>query len=326
MQIDHLEEFSVLSETLNFTKAAQRCNITQPALSKHISQLEDELGSKLFFRDQRRVRLSAFGEKILPHARNVIWEKRNMMEIAERQRSGIDGELTIGYIEYPGAQLIINAHEPFIRNHPNVQMIYRNFEIDAIRTAMIESQLDLAITILTPDIAQERYHIAFLGKGGYSLVAAADHPLAKLNRPLKPTDLRGETIVMPSERFYPQQANALKKYLKPSENGIFTNYEVGSINDAPLTIAMENYLAIVPSIIEHHFANYPACEYRLLSLVDCPLFDQYVAIWRRTNEQELLPVYVEELKKASQDNSEDNHLPSFSHLGYLGASQKRQGL
>ena len=71
MELFQVRYVLAAAETLNFTRAAERCNISQPALTKAVKSLEDELGSPIFTREGKRVRLSDFGRSILPTLRQV---------------------------------------------------------------------------------------------------------------------------------------------------------------------------------------------------------------------------------------------------------------
>ena len=74
MKMDYLREFVVLSEELNFSSAAAKLFISQSALSRHISVLEAELGSKLLERDTRNVVLTPFGYKISQKCRGILMQ------------------------------------------------------------------------------------------------------------------------------------------------------------------------------------------------------------------------------------------------------------
>ena len=85
MDVRHFSEFVVLSETLNYSKAAQYCCISQPALSNHISALEKELGVLLFHRDRRRVALTPEGEILLTDTRRLLSLYEHMHRFNNRQ-------------------------------------------------------------------------------------------------------------------------------------------------------------------------------------------------------------------------------------------------
>ena len=67
MEMFQIKYMLAASRTLNFTRAAAECNVSQPALTKAVKALEDELGAPLFHREGKRLRISEFGQSILPH-------------------------------------------------------------------------------------------------------------------------------------------------------------------------------------------------------------------------------------------------------------------
>ena len=75
MELRHLRYFVALAEQLNFTLAAEKVHVTQSTLSHQIKQLEDELGSRLFERENRRVTMTQTGEAFLERARNALRDK-----------------------------------------------------------------------------------------------------------------------------------------------------------------------------------------------------------------------------------------------------------
>ncbi|HEU4705101.1 MAG TPA: LysR family transcriptional regulator, partial [Sphingomicrobium sp.] len=80
MELFQVRYVLAAAETLNFTRAAERCHVSQPALTRGIKAMEDELGAPIFSREGKRIRLSDFGRSILPTL-------RQMNEQAERARS-----------------------------------------------------------------------------------------------------------------------------------------------------------------------------------------------------------------------------------------------
>jgi hypothetical protein len=74
MEMSQIRYALAASRTLNFTRAAEDCHVTQPALTKGIKALEAELGAPLFLREGRRVLLSDFGRSMIPHLRQIVEE------------------------------------------------------------------------------------------------------------------------------------------------------------------------------------------------------------------------------------------------------------
>lgn len=97
MEFRHFRYFLAAAEELHFTRAAQRLNVAQPALSQQIRQLEDELGAPLFYRLARGVELTESGRAFLPFAKAALIATEQAAAAARRAAKGELGQLRIGF-------------------------------------------------------------------------------------------------------------------------------------------------------------------------------------------------------------------------------------
>ena len=96
MDLRHLRAFTAVAESRSFSKAARQLRLSQPPLSRHIRQLEDEVGVKLFIRNTSGVELTREGAVLLEQARSVLGEASSFLELAGRARSGVASTLRVG--------------------------------------------------------------------------------------------------------------------------------------------------------------------------------------------------------------------------------------
>jgi DNA-binding transcriptional LysR family regulator len=96
MDLRHLRAFTAVAELRSFSKAARRLHLSQPPLSRHIRQLEDEVGVQLFVRNTSRVELTREGALLLEKARGVLGEVTAFLELAGRTKSGVASTLKVG--------------------------------------------------------------------------------------------------------------------------------------------------------------------------------------------------------------------------------------
>src|SRR4051812_45877773 len=98
MSLRQMQQFAVLAETLNFRRAAERLHMAQPPLSVSIRRLEEELGTPLLVREKRGVRLTAAGEAVLAHARQVTFHVDQLRKAAASASGGTAGRLRIAFV------------------------------------------------------------------------------------------------------------------------------------------------------------------------------------------------------------------------------------
>src|SRR5882757_8634409 len=98
MELRHLRYFVAVAEALNFTKAAARLRLAQPALSRQVADLEDELGVDLFSRSSHGVKLTEEGKLFLTQAQSVLTQVADAVAKVRALSRGEFGELQVGYV------------------------------------------------------------------------------------------------------------------------------------------------------------------------------------------------------------------------------------
>src|SRR2546427_36681 len=99
MELRHLRYFVVVGEEQHYGRAARRLHVAQPALSRQIQDLEDELGCKLFERLPRGVRISPAGKSFLEDARRILQQVNEAAMRVGRVARGQSGTLRVGFVE-----------------------------------------------------------------------------------------------------------------------------------------------------------------------------------------------------------------------------------
>jgi DNA-binding transcriptional LysR family regulator len=125
MELWQLRTFRVVAETLNFTKAGARLNLTQSAVSHQIKALEEDLGEPLFLRSKRGVKLSQKGRLALEHAERILDEAEAMREGLAGRDSAPVGQVRAAAGTQAFVHLFANLFELFMREHPGVELSFR---------------------------------------------------------------------------------------------------------------------------------------------------------------------------------------------------------
>ncbi|MFL0241193.1 LysR family transcriptional regulator [Mycobacterium sp. SMC-16] len=144
MELRQFEYFVAVAEEANFTRAAERIHVAQPAVSAQIARLERELGEPLFDRARREVRLTAAGEAVLPHARAALAAAADARTAVAELSDLVRGSVTIGTVaahDVDVPSLLARFHEA----HPHVDITLGTANSDALIEGIRTGQLDAAI-------------------------------------------------------------------------------------------------------------------------------------------------------------------------------------
>jgi len=145
MELRQLAYFLAVAEERNFTRAAQRIPIAQPAISQQIHRLESELSEKLFVRDRRGTRLTPAGEALLPHARATLASAEHAREAVAALSGLLTGRLAFGFVQPLPDRRLAGLLGAFHRQHPGIELRLIEDETDALLAALATGELDAAL-------------------------------------------------------------------------------------------------------------------------------------------------------------------------------------
>ncbi len=157
MNAKQLQYAIELAEVCNFSKVSESLNISQPALSKQIMHLENDLGVKLFDRNYIPLRLTAAGEHFIKEARELLYKEEQLKRSMEYYRLGERGRLTIGISPFRCLYLIPQMVKQLHAQFPNVEIRICDTNSAQIRKDMADGKLDFAIVNLPVDEAVFEY-------------------------------------------------------------------------------------------------------------------------------------------------------------------------
>ncbi|MGL5940744.1 MAG: LysR family transcriptional regulator [Waterburya sp.] len=143
MEFRQLRYFVTVAQELHFGRAAERLQITQPALSKQIRVLETELGIQLFIRTKRTVRLTKAGEVFLLEAQKLLQQAEKAINLAHRTALGEVGRLTIGFTATATYTVLPELIGRFRLLYPQVEVEMLELSTEAQVTALNRSEIDL---------------------------------------------------------------------------------------------------------------------------------------------------------------------------------------
>jgi len=193
MEFHQLRYIRAIAETGSFSRAAERCQIAQPSLSQQVLKLEEELGTKLFDRLGRSVRLTEAGRAFLPHARSIL----NQMEAARasvaNQVADVRGSVVAGVIPTIAPYLMPAYAAAFARAYPDAKLRIVEETTPILVEELRSLSVDLAILALP--LRHKDLEVFPLGTEPLYAVLPEDHPHAGA-KSVALRELRGESFVM----------------------------------------------------------------------------------------------------------------------------------
>ncbi|WP_308991176.1 LysR substrate-binding domain-containing protein [Mariniflexile litorale] len=167
MTITQLYYVLAVAENQNFTRAAEKCFVTQPTLSMQIQKLEEELDILIFDRSKKPIELTDVGRKIVTQARNIVNESYRIQDIVDQQKGFIGGEFKLGIIPTVMPTLLPMFLKNFIKKHPKIKLKIEELTTEEIIERLKDGHLDAAIaaTPLEDENIKERvlYFEPFVG-------------------------------------------------------------------------------------------------------------------------------------------------------------------
>src|ERR1044071_6455257 len=126
VEMHQIRYFLAVCETLNFTRAAEACNVSKPSLTRAIKGLEDELGGPLFRRERNNTHLTGLGEMMRPHLTQVLIETDAAKERARSFAKLEDVDLKLGMMCTIGPRRFVPFLQGFRERHPRVQLVVQD--------------------------------------------------------------------------------------------------------------------------------------------------------------------------------------------------------
>ena len=176
MDLRHLRVFAAVADSRSFSKAARQLHIAQPPLSRHIRQLEDEIGVRLFVRTTTGVQLTREGTVLLEKARTVLAEAGGFLELAGRAKTGLTTTVKVGMAR--GLADVVNAvRVHLLGRSPDVSL--EGLDMDSSRQYEALRQRTLDIGVLRHVDDQPGVDCEMLFDERFVVVMSDHHPLAR---------------------------------------------------------------------------------------------------------------------------------------------------
>lgn len=296
MTLNQLKYFIAVVRCLSFTEAAKSLFMTQPALSRQIQAMEAELGTQLFIRDKKTLKLTPGGSALYSKLPDFLRQYEEMMEDARNANRDFEGQLRIGFLDiYDVSSLFPPVVEAFQRNHGGIRLTMERFSLGELPERLYEGKLDIICTYGFSLFDKPDLVTVNVQKFDSCIMFNKDHPLA--NKPdLTMDDLRQERFIQlgseASQEGYQYIANLI------SRGGISPKVQyVEKNDDVLLWVEMGCGIAVTSNrTVERHN---PKVVIRELNMPEVKGHDVTVA-WRRSNYNPAIALFMELMEKEAE--------------------------
>ncbi len=292
MELRHLRYFVAVGEEQHYGRAAERLRVAQPALSRQIQDLEEEIGFRLFERLSRGVKISAAGKSFLDDARRLLQQVNEATLRARRVAAGQSGTLRVGFVESISWHGVVpEAFRQFRQRQPDAELQLKPASslehIETVRSGLLDAGFVFTISNIHRDLAQLQ-----IGELSLLLAAPRGHPLAKVKR-LRLRDLSEAAFIWFPRRESPAYYDRLMH--ECFRGGLKSPHIVQeAVNEATI-------LSLVSCRLGVAFVG-SATRWRcpkgvvLLPVTDLKLPLPFALVWRKDNASPLLAKFVADVQ------------------------------
>lgn len=293
VELRQLRNFVMVAEMGNISRAAQKLFLTQPALSRQIKALENEIGQCLLERKAHSIRLTPAGENLLREARELLNRADEML--TRVRATGRSVRLRIGYAPSLARGLLSTAVENFAQKHPTARVELLDLSTREMLAGLENDTLDAALTVGS-GCKSRGLKWTSLARVSWQLAVNRQHPLVR--RPhVTPDDVARESLLVFSQRDYPEYWEIIMNWLREHRQRPVVAGEYDGVSS--LLSAVESGLGV--AIVTTSSMGLVPERVRLKKLSDAPEVLS-IAVGHRSGSaaNKPLTVFIEELRHAAQ--------------------------
>ncbi len=311
MNIEHLREFVCLAQNLNFTAAAKRLFVSQSVLSRHISAMEQELGAKLFIRNQQRVRLTDQGKAFLPDAEKMLeFYDASVVKVTQMGQDA-DEIIHVGYLYGAVHNFLIDACTSFMVDNSETQLKLQAFEHEDLMHVLEQGDVDVSFTMTFNMPNPSWYSSYLLYRDYHGIIVNEDSHLAQ-RESLVLSDLEGETVLIPSLERYQAYSSFLMHAIQNADPDLDVLDDIYDGNDYVMQARANDYVAIIPSHLDQ-FYNFEGMSF--VPLLEESLTFDVRMVWKTSRETPTFMRFVDDIEKSVGKKSPEELRGSQAILG-----------
>jgi DNA-binding transcriptional LysR family regulator len=291
MDMRQLTSFVALADDLHFSKAANRLNITQPALSQQIARLEAEVGVQLFSRNPKHVALTDAGRVFLTEANETLRHLDHAITMARRAQAGQIGRLSVAFVE--GAPILPSLISAYSSAMPDVMVEMKEMitgdQVDAIGEGKID------VGILRPLNLGRNLEYIVVHREAYKVALPRRHPLAQFKQ-IRLVQLDGNRLITRPAIKRRYIESRFRSRLEAAKVTLTTVHEVEQLHAMIGLVGAGLGIALLPASMTN--LQLSGVVYRPFAEGEAPSAELVVA-WRAENRSKTLSRFVSVAKRLS---------------------------
>ena len=294
MNLRDLEYVVAIAEHMHMARASEHCHVSQSTLSIQLKKLEDELGVKIFERNNRRIKITTVGTMILESARTTLREASRLHGIAREYQNPYSGEFQLGLFPTLAPYLLPVITRKIQKAHPHLHLSLAEEKSPELITKLLQGDLDAALLALP--IQSPNLEYKFLFADPFYFACHKSHPLAKKSR-IDVTDLKNaELLLLEDGHCFRNQALEVCQLASATENRAFRGTSLETLRRM---VAANLGVTLMPKIAclrEAHLKYIPFVEKRTPSR-------QIAIVYRSTSTRRKV---IESLKTLISKSYQEN--------------------
>ncbi len=203
-----IRTFVTVTDARSFSKAADLLYLTQPAVSKRIAALEDELGSRLFDRIGRKIVLTEAGKELYPRAKRILLELDDSRRAIVNLSGNISGRLSFGTSHHIGLHRLPPVLSRYSKDFPAVDLDIRFLDSETACSAVEHGELEIAIVTM-PTSAMQNLVIIPVWNDPLCVVVGRDHPIAadpdNTDQGISPSAIAQYPVILPGANTFTRE-------------------------------------------------------------------------------------------------------------------------
>jgi DNA-binding transcriptional LysR family regulator len=244
MELRHLRYFIAVAEELNFSRAAERLNVSQPPLSRQIRDLESELDVRLFERNHQEVKLTRVGRALLARARELMREAELLRTHAHEVETEVYEELQLGYAPAPTAAIIAGILCRYHELAPGASVTLHDLSPSEILTGIRAKKLHAGLTLRPRPAGMRGLIFEPLRRYSVGIICARSSPFAQLSE-IRPSAVPMKNLIGYRATDFPEYQPWVAKVLGVSKTRVTISEECDGVLSVIAAVEAGNAPAVV---------------------------------------------------------------------------------